>query len=204
MVLFLDYLQKKKIVQGEVTRKMGHFILGCILIVQPSVFTNMTFPTILCLTISTIIYLSSKKNKLACADNVERKSHGTYLYPIGVLLTLLTAYALENIYLFYPSIIILMISDIASAFIGSYCMKIKYKYGYKINRKVLNVFNKTIYGSIAFFISTFIILVIYYKLNIIPVILVSLLTTAAEFFSTKGYDNFTIPITALLGLYLLL
>lgn len=202
MVICLEFLQKKKIAQGETTRKMGHLILGCILIMQPCIFSNIAFPIILSLIISIIIYISSIKNKLSCADNVTRKTHGTYLYPIGILITLLFSYIINRVDLFYQASLILIISDIASAIIGKYSMNKKLKYGHKINNKIFTLFHKTIYGSIAFFVFTAIILTLFYSDNIVLILSVSLLVTIVEFVSTKGFDNLTIPISALAFLYL--
>lgn len=203
MVICLEFIQKKKNVQGETTRKMGHFILGCILIMQPYVFSHIVFPIILSIIISIIIYIFSITNNLSCADNVTRKTHGTYLYPIGLLITLLFSYKINRIDLFYQASLILIISDIASAIIGKYSINNKLKYGYKINNKIFALFHKTLYGSLTFFVFTAIILTVFYIDNIALVLSVSLLVTIVEFISTKGLDNLTIPISASVFLYLL-
>ena len=200
MVVFLEYLQKRNIAKGEITRKMGHFILGCIFMLLPLVFQNTLYSIILCVSISLIIYISSRNNKLPCADNVARKTHGTYLYPIGVLITLLISSYYNRIDLFYPSIIILMFSDIFAAFIGSYCLK-KHFLFYRINSVLMDRFNKTLYGSCAFFLCTFFILILFFSLdNITALFIIALLITLVEFFSSKGYDNLTIPISSIIGL----
>ncbi len=204
MVLSLQFLQQKNIADGEVTRKIGHFILGVIFLPIPIVFKDVAYPITTCLIISIIIYLMSKKNRLQCADNIKRASHGTYFFPIGVACTIFISNSLDKTYLFYPSILVLTISDIAAAFIGQKLLTINVEILDHWNKSLILRFSKSLYGSIAFLFATFLILELYFTdATIIDIIVASVITTFVEFVSRKGSDNITIPLSVLLCTYTL-
>jgi len=81
------------------------------------------------------------------------------------------------------SLIILSISDSFASIVGI-------RYG------VTKLFSKTLEGSIAFFISTNLILITLTSLTLVKVIFFSITITLIELFSKKFNDNLTIPITA--------
>jgi len=65
------------------------------------------------------------------------------------------------------------------------------------------LFNKTLEGSTAFFISTFTILTIF-KFNLVAALLISLISTITELFSSTKYnDNILIPISTCSVIYML-
>ena len=203
MVLFLNLLDKKKIAGGEITRKMGHLILGGILLLLPC-FEMILYPILLCFTIAGIIFLSSKSSKLPCADSVQRKTHGTYLYPIGILLCFCISKLLVVENLFYISILILIFSDVFSAMVGQISVKKQWTFLFNgTNKKIYRVFNKTIYGSMAFLFSTLIILFLYFghDISIMNIVVLSMLITLSEMVSTRGFDNVVIPVVSILLLY---
>ena len=193
MVFVLDLLQRYDIAQGEVTRKIGHFILGGILITMPFLFNDMVFPIVTCSIISFIIYTSSRMNKLACADCVERVTYGTFLFPIGVLATYILAQIFDKFDLFFPSIIILTISDIVAALVGKIALNLRDSWLYNLDNVLFVKFHKSISGSLAFLVSTMIILLCFID-NIFYILFIGIMITIIEFISTKGLDNITIPI----------
>tara|TARA_B100001250_G_scaffold285242_1_gene247304 strand:- start:28 stop:603 length:576 start_codon:yes stop_codon:yes gene_type:complete len=87
------------------------------------------------------------------------------------------------------SLIILSISDSFASIVGI-------KYG------VTKFFSKTLEGSIAFFISTNLILITLTALTLVKVIFFSITITLIELFSKKINDNLAVPITAAIVLSL--
>lgn len=204
MVLVLESMQKFLKVSGEYTRKIGHLVLGFLLIQIPSLFEGLIIPLTLCLLISIIIFVASISNNLSSADKVERKSHGTYLYPLGVFFAYLIGFLLNRMDLFYPSVLILIFSDSIAAFAGQYAAKKRWELGGRILKKI----RKTKLGTFMFFCTTFLVLLIYYSgilsfRTIMIFSLVSILVTIVEFFSSRGVDNVTIPVLSILILFVL-
>ncbi|GLR18668.1 hypothetical protein GCM10007940_32840 [Portibacter lacus] len=132
---------------------------------------------------------------------INRKSRGSTLYPVVVVICYLIQYWLGKYIYFFVPILILALADPMAEFAGR-----KWKY------KPYSIFNnsKTISGSIGFFIIALIISAIgmFYFGNVNPAIMIlcaiviGILTTIGEAVSFKGYDNLVIPLCAVLGLYL--
>lgn len=193
MVISLEYIQVKGIANGEFTRKLGHLILGIILIIMPFLFDQIIYACIVCIIISLIIIICSRNNKLSCADNVDRITYGTFLFPIGVLLTYIIAYIQHNFVFYYPAITILIVSDIVASFVGKIALSSEKYYLYKINRKCFDIFHKTLSGSLSFLICTIIILLCYGFIDL-PILVTAIIITSIEFVSSRGVDNVTIPL----------
>lgn len=193
MVLSLEYLQVKGIANGEITRKLGHLILGIILIIMPILFEQIYYACIVCVIISLIIFICSKNNRLSCADNVERITYGTFLFPIGVLLTYIISYTQHDFTHFYPAITVLIVSDIVASFVGKMALSSERCFLYSIDSKCFDIFHKTLSGSMSFLICTIIILLCFGFIGT-SMVLAAIIITLIEFISTKGTDNVTIPI----------
>lgn len=202
MVFTLNLLQKYNLAEGETTRKIGHVVLGAILIVMPNLFCDLFFPVFTTLSITFIIYIASKNNRLACADNVDRHTYGTILFPIGVLITYLFAYLFHRFDLFYISVLILSLSDLAAALMGKLSLKIQCSPFYNINVNCYYKFKKTLSGSIVFMAVTILILTCF-RCSILAIIFVSILITILEFIAQKGMDNIYIPVISFMLLYII-
>ena len=186
-------------VEGELTRKLVHIGTGLICLLWPIYFT--TYWAILALTSSflVILGLSLKFNLLQSINKIDRKSHGSVLYPIIMNLCWLIYLYVEDINYFYLPVLILAISDPVAALVGK-----RWPIGpYKIIHDT-----KSLAGSTAFFLSAVGISCIFLfstresHFEIILIALcVSLVTTLAEAVSQRGFDNLFIPLSAVVTLY---
>ena len=197
-----EILYHKFKVKVELTRKLVHFGTGMITLLFPVMLDNQWFVLFLCASFAIILLTSLKFNFLKSINAIERKSHGSILFPLAVYGCYLVYDHYKNkfgktddqyIY-FYLPILTLAICDPIAALFGK-----KFPYGkFKTGKET-----KTMVGSSAFFVSSIILsismLLCFSKDALSPfhLVLVSvaiaLFSSVAEAFSGKGSDNITIP-----------
>jgi len=140
------------------------------------------------------MYLSKKYNFLQSIHEVKRNSEGGVYFPIAVYLTFLIATIYGHPSYYVLAIFILAISDSTAALVGK-------RYGKRIY--LVEDDNKSLEGSVAFFITSFLILFIglsfLSELSIINILLlsiyISIVVTAIEAISLSGTDNLFIPLS---------
>lgn len=196
IVIFVvaELMRYKYKIEVEKTRKFVHFTSGAICLSFPYLLTSHISVLILCVTFIGIMYLSKKYNFLQSIHEVKRNSEGGVYFPIAVYLTFLIAiiYGYPSYYVL--AILILAISDSTAALIGK-------RYGKHIY--LVEDDNKSLEGSVAFFITSFLILFIglsfLSELSIINILLlsiyISIVVTAIEAISLSGTDNLFIPLS---------
>lgn len=179
----------------EISRKFVHLGTGIITLSFPLVLN--THWSVLTLTLSFILLLSIsiQLGWFKSINAIDRVSKGSVLYPIIIYITFLFYRKFDDLLFFYLPILILAISDPMAALFGK-----RWPYGkYRIFRE-----KKTIVGSSAFFISSFIICLAFaaplregwIEALVIPLI-VSLVATITEAASQRGWDNFFIPLSVI-------
>ncbi len=187
-------------VKAEVTRKTVHMSSGLLTMLFPVMLNNQWLVMLLCGSFFLILIISKMMGYLNAIHGVERVTYGSMLFPVAVYICYLVADKMHNWLYFFAPIQIMAISDMLAAIVGQ-----KYKYKpYKIFK-----YTKTISGSLAFFISAFLIIVLFMLLLtsgtpliiICTGLIVSFLVTIIEAISHKGIDNFTIPMGTLILLY---
>ncbi len=188
-------------VKVELTRKLVHVGTGLLALFFPLMLGNHWLVLLLCASFSIILLVSLKFKLLPSINAIERKSVGSLAYPLAVYTCYLAYDYYEHQYIYYYlPIIILAICDPIAALSGKQWPIGKYKVGND---------SKTIMGSSMFFISS-VILVVNFAINsegfssgkqiICSALIIGVLSTITEAISKKGWDNFTIPISVLVGL----
>lgn len=191
-------------IKPEWTRKFVHLGTGLLALLFPVMLKNQWYVLLLCFSFFILLKLSLKFNFLKSINDVPRKSFGSVAFPVSVYGCYLAFCFFERQYFyFYLPILILAICDPIAALVGKHSPGNKIKFREK---------GKTLIGSLAFFVTALIIsfvLIIAFKnyegtLNIVVYsILIALVATIAEAFSSKGWDNITIPASVLASLYVL-
>jgi len=204
LVLFAvaEYLYHKLKVKAEITRKIVHFGTGILTLLFPVMLNEHWYVLILCSSFVIILLLSLKYNMLKSVNAIDRVSRGSIAYPVAVYCCyyFYEHYGYDYLYYYIP-ILILAISDPVAALIGK-----RYPYGkYKVGSG-----HKTIMGSSMFFLSTLILCFMLFAPKLmadesvlkraIACSFIALTTTIAEAFTGKGYDNISIPFSALFTL----
>jgi len=189
-------------VKGETTRKLIHIGTGILTLTFPIFFTSVLWVALLCLSFLLILLASQRYNFLRSINDIDRKSHGSALYPIIVVLifAFYDAYQfiqspyflIGNVAYFYLPILIMAIADPMAAVVGK-----KYPVGvYKIRKQ-----QKSLSGSLAFFLTAIVICLSFIHVDYWwLILLISLSTTLVEGLSKNGFDNFSIPLAVAINL----
>ena len=196
LIIVSYYILDKKLVSPDSNRRLIHVIIGLMISMSPHIFVHNTYPSLLALFFVILNTLAFKTKAFSGIHSQNRKSYGTIYFPLSYLM--ITFFFWNYSQFVTLSLLILSLSDPIAAQIGS-------------NRDSLLKFKiwqdyKTIEGTVAFFISTLIILSIgsYFFMNhhftfiIIFVLLTSVFSTISEITSKMGTDNFSIPIISIL------
>ena len=190
-----ELLYHKFTVEAEITRKLAH-ILGSLSSLSLLYFFDSHWYVLAISFIFFLILLISKRNTIfKSIDNIQRESIGSILMPISIYVSFLTAELFsESLYFILP-VMILGISDPIACLVGT---------GFK-DPKQIRILDcdipKTYIGSLAFFLTTFILTTSAYLTSNLPGyyiiaagLIFAIILTLVEIISVKGVDNLTLPI----------
>lgn len=197
LVLFgvAEILYHKLKLKVELTRKFVHICTGLITLFFPIFLGNHWLVLVLCLSFSVILIVSLKFNLLKSINAIDRQSVGSLSYPVAVYGSYLAFnYFQQNYIYFYLPILILAICDPIAALTGKRWPKGKYKVGND---------NKTLMGSSMFFLSAFVVSMLFISsafqmhFALLLSFTIAVISTISEAFSRNGLDNITIPASVL-------
>ena len=197
MFLTSEILYHKFKVKAEYTRKYTHLATGLLALLFPVMIESYWFILILCGSFFVILITSMQLNFLKSINAVDRKTKGSLLYPIVVFGLFLIYENYNQAIFYYVPLLILAICDPIAGLTGK-----KWPVGeYNLFGKT-----KTFLGSSFFLISALItslsLLIFVENASFTEAlslsVIIAIVTTVAEAFSHGGYDNFTIPGTAVL------
>ena len=184
----------------EITRKIAHFGTGFITLTFPFVIESQFTVLLLAVLFILLLIISSKFNFLHSINGVSRKTICSCLFPIAIYLVFLLCWLKGDYKYYYLPILILAIADPIAALSGK-----KWPIG---KFKVANE-TKTVLGSLAFFISCLIVIVVFFIVqkeysnqDIIAYLVIAILVTLTEAVSVKGWDNLFIPLSVILSMFL--
>lgn len=207
LILLLSELSYRLIFKdSEYTRKVSHAVTGCVTLAFPVFFTGQAEVLILGAFSFLLLYISKKAGIFHSIHRIERHSHGAILLPVAIYICYSISDWQDNKAYFILPVLILSISDPLAGLVGS---KVK-----STNWQIFGPIaaTKTIAGSLSFFISALIILLIAlpYFLNleliilIIAAMVIAFVSCMIEMISGKGSDNLTVPLSVLILVFLLI
>lgn len=190
--------------KGETTRKFIHIGTGLLTMTFPLLLDSVVWVCLLCLSFLLILLASQRFNFLKSINDIDRKSHGSALYPIIVVLIFAffdwfqnhpsTCFHWGNITYFYLPILIMAIADPMAAIVGK---NLPYGVYHFRNQK------KTLSGSLAFFFTASLIGFVFIDVQHSWLIgLIALSSAIVEGLSKNGFDNFSIPLAVAINLLL--
>ena len=197
--ILAEYAYKRKF-PTFITRKIVHIGGGFVTASLP-LFVDLNTVLIIAGGFFLLLVWSKQQEMLGSIHDIDEDSVGALLFAPTVALTAVFFWPINQI-IFQGAILVLGLSDGLAGLVGK-------KYG---KRKYSVTGNKTIEGSIVFFLSTFLILLAVFfttsanfTLQILGLIFVgSVVVTVVEGLSGKGWDNLLVPIsTALVLLFIL-
>ena len=185
--------------KAEASRKYVHGSTGILTMLFPPLLTSHWYVLALCGSFLVILILSKKLGFLQSIHGINRVTRGSLLYPIVVYFCYLIYQHYGLFMFYYIPILILALSDPMAAVVGK-----KLPYG------EFTIFKhaKTLSGCSGFFFSAILIsstlLILLEEISIIHTLIiavsVSVSTTISEAITHKGYDNLTIPASAVITL----
>ncbi len=191
-------------IEAELTRKFVHAGTGILTMLFPLMLDSHWYVLAMCGSFWVILVFSLRFDLLRSINAIERETNGSTLYPIIVYLTFVF-YTLQNsgTIFFYLPILTMAFCDPIAALIGK-------KYG--VQKYSIGAGTKSYIGSFAFFCASVPLTIAcywfsYHILDLrlaLLVIAVGLAATVSEAVSDKGFDNFSIPASVAIVLFILL
>ncbi len=206
VLLFItEMIYKKLELKGELTRKFAHSVATLSTISFPFLFDSHWYVLSLVIFFFAVLLISSISSKLKSIHDINRKSTGSYLLPIGIYVPFLVSNKMGNEFLFVLPMLVLGISDPFAGIMGMYNRKNNNKI--KLFGKVLD---KTFKGTSGFLISSFVISVVALSIYkevfnfevLVLAVSIAVVSSFVELLSGKGFDNFFVP-ASVMGMLIL-
>ena len=207
LLIFNELNYRRLKVKGEITRKFAHFTATLATVPFPYIFTSHWYVLILAAIFFVVLFATQFGKQLKSIHDIERKSVGSYLLPFSIYITFLISCLLDNKFLYILPMLILAVCDPMAAILGMSTKK---------NNGKIKLFGikttKTVIGSCAFLVTSFIIslIALYFHRGVFDLktfwlaMAVALAGTLAELVSWRGSDNLSIPISVVIVLILFL
>jgi phytol kinase len=201
-----ELLHLKFGIKAELTRKMVHIGTGLLTLLFPLYLDHLWQAIVICAAFLILLTLSLRFRFLKSINAVSRKTSGSILYPV-IIIVVFAAYqyfrqiptSYDKLLYFYMPVLTMAICDPLAALSGTW-------YQRKHNAKA----GKTFLGSLVFFLSAIAVAYTCFSFfskdtnsmtSFIYSCIIALLAAATERISNKGWDNFTIPSIVLLFLF---
>ena len=190
LLIFCEILNRKLKVNAEYTRKLSHVAsVFAALIFFPIVFKNVGYTIALAVLFFVLLVIAQVKKWIPSVDGVDRKTGGSYFLAFGLGATYFVSVLFDpSLVAFKLALLIFAISDPLAGIVGAKWIKSATIYG-----------GKTIAGSLAFLFSALIICLLLFNFEygnpmIALSLMIALTATVTELISTRGTDNFTVPL----------
>ena len=189
LLIFCEILNRKLNVDAEYTRKLSHVASVLMaLFFFPIVFKNVGYALALSALFFVLLMIAKARKWIPSVDGVERKTGGSYFLAFGLGATYYISVVFDNSAAFTLALLIFAISDPLAGIVGAKWIKSKSIYG-----------GKTIAGSLTFLFSALCICFllfnsVYGNQMTALSLMVALTATVTELISTRGTDNFTVPL----------
>ena len=191
-----NYFHRTGLLSPEENRRLVHSTVGLAMSFSTIIFSSKFSPMLIAIVFIFFNIIAFKSVVLSGIHSQKRKSYGTIYFPLSYLIVSYLFWEKNEFVIL--SLLILAISDPIAAQIGSRKNSIwKFKVWHDY---------KTVNGTIAFFTSSIIILIIgnifileYELINSLSFILITaIFATISEITSKRGTDNLSIPIISIL------
>lgn len=186
-------------IRPELTRKLVHVATGIISLTFPFVFSDLRTVFFLCGGFVFFLGFAENLNLLGSVTGIKRKSYGSILFPVSVIMCFTVYFYTENLLYYVLPISLLTICDPLAAICGQSFRSKKFSiYGNE----------KSVAGTLAYLLSSLLIgAVVFYFLNISiglgALLFLCSVTCISEMVSNYGTDNLFIPLSAIIMLFIL-
>jgi phytol kinase len=181
-LISIELLARIKTINPEVTRKLIH-TLSALDVMLLSYWLSLDLIAVIAFIFFLIMLAGRRFSIWKSLNKISRNSWGEVAFTIGVGVTCLIA---SDESVFRQAIIILGLADTTAAIIGIHTGKHKVVFT-----------QKTIEGSLAFVLTT-IIIMLFFMQSLALSVTVGFVLTLTELYTPRGFDNITIPVAAVL------
>lgn len=185
-------------IQPEYTRKWSHISSGFLALLFPFMIDDWLYVALICSSFTVILVASKPLGLLPSINAVNRKTYGSILFPLAVLISFWAyKFSGNQLAFYFLPVLTLAISDMLAAIVGKRFPIIP-----------ISSFNETksLGGYLAFVISSVLIFISMSlfgeKLSTSSILLIPPMVACVELYSPKGADNITIPLAVITGLYI--
>ncbi len=195
-----DLLLKKLNVHSHTTRRLVHILVGCLVCVAPFIFETQLPVLLVAFIFALLNFVAIKKNLIKSIHETDRISYGTVYFPISFFI-LVCWFWYHDLAILMTSMLIMALGDPVASWVGESRKK-------PLTFKILTE-KKSLQGSTAMFIVSFIVAVLSMKIfrevffspiswltALIFGFFTAIFATGAETISHKGTDNLMVPIGA--------
>ena len=188
-------------IKSEYTRKFSHSTASLVSLTFPLIYNSYEYVLVMGIIFFFVLIIAKHKDLLKSINDVSRKTYGGILLPVAISGSFITAHIFDDNKLFIIPILILGVSDSLAGITGIF-------YGKRLRQIMINgwKFNKTYLGSFVFFLTALAICL--YTLHyftgylstktLLAAFSVAIVTALVELVSSKGLDNFTVPLATLI------
>ncbi|MGI9519688.1 MAG: diacylglycerol/polyprenol kinase family protein [Pirellulaceae bacterium] len=186
----------------EWTRKLVHFGGGAICLFLPLLLQSHWTVLVLAVGMTLLFVISKRLGWLPSVHGIDRPSHGTEFYPLVIYLLFLLA--ADQYWQYVVCVLVLAVADSAAALIGTRYGRLRFS---------VEKATKSVEGSLAFFVVTFLVVMIPLSIwqpladtphewthYFLASSLIGLLVTCMEIIALHGTDNLWVPLGTLLVL----
>jgi len=205
ILLLGEVLYRHFKMNSALSRNFSHITAGIVSLPYPWLFNSHWWILLIAVQSSLILFITRSSGFFPSHHKIAGKGMGSILFFVSLYICFFVSYHTGNRYLFVLPILVLTISDTTASIIGR-----------RFGKRPITILrwtgikNKTNAGTIAFFVSSIVIVFLVYQyylggsfLHIILMsLLISLATSLSEAISPNGSDNFSIPITAMIIMWL--
>lgn len=172
----------------ESTRTLIHVATGLISFTFPTFLTSFWQVAVLCITFMIFLIINEKIHFFKSISGVQRKSFGSWLYAVSVLICFYVYHIKSEVIFYYLPLTVLAICDPLASIVGS---------RYPIMPLYVLRHPKSLGGSAAFLMSCLTICMaaaIMAYISCFAALTIALCSTLIEWITIKGWDNLTIPL----------
>lgn len=202
-------LQKRSGISGESTRQFVHIGVGLLVITSPFLFKSGNPPAVLAIIFIILNAISLKTERMKGIHTIERFSYGTVFFPITFLI-LIIVYWKSDPAILLIGMLLMTLTDPIATIVGQRARKsISFRFWKD---------EKTLHGSLALFVSAFLLtsagLYLFRRVDIFLIpplksilitgLVVAIIATLSESISNAGSDNLTLPLFSALMLDIML
>lgn len=202
--LFFEFGSRRRLIHREIARKLLHIISGLIGALTVYLIDDKNALIIVTAILLVLTFIGVKQNLFITFDSDDRKSWGMFFMPLGYLLLLIFFFD-NHKWIIFLAMLIESFADSLAGLYGTFYGKIYYR---------ITSDKKSVRGTIVFILTSIVVLISFILIKdnflvlnefvpiifnfyfIASVIIISLITSLFEASSSKGSDNFFVPIIA--------